>query len=113
MFSIKLDENCDIAFDKSGIAELVTSVDDVVQAIRVELEQNKGQWELNIEFGTPYLNKSNTGLMQDKREGDRFILAIAQVIKKYDEVEKIIDIQLNEGKLQVEILLKNGERRFI
>ena len=37
MFSIKLDENCDIAFDKSGIAELVTSEDDVVKAIRVEL----------------------------------------------------------------------------
>ena len=113
MFSIKLDKNCDIEFDDNGVAELATNTDDTVQAIRIELEQNKGQWELNKEFGTPYLNKTNTGIMQEKRESNKFVLAIARVIKKYDEVEKIIDINLDENRLNVEILLKNGERRLI
>ena len=74
MFSIKLDESCDIAFDENGIAELVTAVDDVVQAIRIELEQNKGQWELNIELGTQNLIKSNNGILQVKEEGRGLIL---------------------------------------
>lgn len=113
MFSIKLDKNCDIEFDENGGTQLVTGIDDIVQAIRIELEQNKGQWELNTEFGTPYLNNSNTGIMQDKKNDNKFILAISRVIKKYNEVEKIIDINFDDGKINVEILLKNGERRYV
>ena len=51
--------------------------------------------------------------MQDKKNDNKFILAISRVIKKYNEVEKIIDINFDDGKMNVEILLKNGERRYI
>ena len=46
--SIKLNDNCDIVFDENGVCELVDGVEDIIQAIRVELEQNKEQWVLNV-----------------------------------------------------------------
>ena len=66
MTSPKLDRDCELVFNDNGVCELVSNADDLVQAIRVELEQNKGQFALNTAWGTPYLNEANTGILQLK-----------------------------------------------
>lgn len=102
MTSIKIDNNCDIMFDELGNCEIVDDADDVAQAIRVELEQNKGQWVLNTKYGAPYLNQRNSGILQQKNNKDKIISEIRNVIKKYNNVD-IISIDYIDNRIKAEL----------
>lgn len=104
--SIKLNNNCDIVFDKNGVCELVDGVEDIIQAIRVELEQNKEQWVLNVLYGVPYLNKENKGLLQIKNNQSKIIQELIKAISKYEEVEKIQSIEFVENRIVAKIKIK-------
>lgn len=106
--SIKLDTNCDIVFNENGICELVDGVEDIIQAIRVELEQNKGQWALNVLYGVPYLNENNTGLLQLKNNNSRIVQELIKTISKY-EIEKVISIEFIENKIVAKVKIKGKE----
>lgn len=108
MTSIKVDSNCDIVFDEIGICELVSNTNDIAQAIRVELEQNKGQYSLNKIFGTPYLNEENTGLLQLKNNKDKILIEIRKVINKYENVS-ILEIDFVENKLIIRLKIGKEE----
>lgn len=107
MTSPKLDNNCELVFE-NGICGIVSDSEDLIQAIRVELEQNKGQFALNVSWGTPYLNSKNMGILQIKNNKERIIQEYIRVIKKYDGVEKIEKIEFVYGKLVVEVMI-DGE----
>lgn len=108
MTSPKLDKDCELVFNDNGVCELVSNADDLVQAIRVELEQNKGQFALNTAWGTPYLNETNTGILQLKDNQNRIIQEVSKVINKYDGVQKIESIEFIEKKIVINIKI-NGE----
>lgn len=108
MTSPKLDRDCELVFNDNGVCELVSNADDLVQAIRVELEQNKGQFALNTAWGTPYLNESNTGILQLKNNQSRIIQEVSKVINKYDGVQKIESIEFINKELVINIKI-NGE----
>lgn len=108
MTSPKLDRDCELVFDDNGVCELVSNADDLVQAIRVELEQNKGQFALNTAWGTPYLNEANTGILQLKDNQNRIIQEVSKVINKYDGVQKIESIEFINKELVINIKI-NGE----
>ena len=108
MTSPKLDRDCELVFNDNGVCELVSNADDLVQAIRVELEQNKGQFALNTAWGTPYLNETNTGILQLKDNQNRIIQEVSKVINKYDGVQKIESIEFIDKKLVINIKI-NGE----
>ena len=108
MTSPKLDRDCELVFDDNGVCELVSNADDLVQAIRVELEQNKGQFALNTAWGTPYLNETNTGILQLKDNQNRIIQEVSKVINKYDGVQKIESIEFINKELVINIKI-NGE----
>lgn len=108
MTSPKLDKDCELVFNDNGVCELVSNADDLVQAIRVELEQNKGQFALNTAWGTPYLNETNTGILQLKNNQNRIIQEVSKVINKYDGVQKIKSIEFENNSLIINILI-NGE----
>ena len=112
MTSPKLDRNCELVFNEDGICELVSEVDDLIQAIQVELEQNKGQFALNTAWGTPYLNEQNTGILHIKNNQERIIQEYAKVIKKYDGVEKITQLEFVDNILIVRVKI-NGEEYAI
>lgn len=107
MTSPKLDRDCESVFD-NGVCEIVSNAEDLVQAIRVELEQNKGQFTLNTAWGTPYLNDTNTGILQLKDNKNRIIQEVSKVINKYDGVEKIESIEFEDNILVANIRI-NGE----
>lgn len=106
--SPKLDNNCELVFD-NGICEIVTDKKDLIQAIRVELEQNKGQFALNTAWGTPYLNDKNTGLLQTKNNKKMIISEITKIIKKYNGIEKINFIDFIDKKLVIKIQIDGRE----
>ena len=106
MTSPKLDKDCELVFDK-GVCEIVSNAEDLIQAIRVELEQNKGQFALNTTWGTPYLNDTNTGILQLKDNKTRIIQEV-KVINKYDGVENIESIEFEDNILVANIRI-NGE----
>jgi hypothetical protein len=108
MTSPKLDRDCELVFNENGVCELVSNADDLVQAIRVELEQNKGQFALNTAWGTPYLNETNTGILQLKDNQSRIIQEVSKVINKYDGVQKIESIEFIDKELVINIKI-NGE----
>lgn len=108
MTSPKLDRDCELVFDNKGVCELVSNADDLIQAIRVELEQNKGQFALNTAWGTPYLNETNTGILQLKDNQNRIIQEVSKVINKYDGVQKIESIEFIDKELAINIKI-NGE----
>lgn len=108
MTSPKLDRDCELVFNENGVCELVSNADDLVQAIRVELEQNKGQFALNTAWGTPYLNGTNTGILQLKDNQNRIIQEVSKVINKYDGVQKIESIEFIDKELVINIKI-NGE----
>lgn len=108
MTSPKLDKDCELVFNDNGVCELVSNADDLVQAIRVELEQNKGQFALNTAWGTPYLNETNTGILQLKDNQNRIIQEVSKVINKYDGVQKIESIEFIDKELVINIKI-NGE----
>ena len=108
MTSPKLDRDCELVFNDNGVCELVNNADDLVQAIRVELEQNKGQFALNTAWGTPYLNETNTGILQLKDNQSRIIQEVSKVINKYDGVQKIESIEFIDKELVINIKI-NGE----
>lgn len=108
MTSPKLDRDCELVFNDNGVCELVSNADDLVQAIRVELEQNKGQFALNTAWGTPYLNETNTGILQLKDNKNRIIQEVSKVINKYDGVQKIESIEFIDKELVIKIKI-NGE----
>ena len=108
MTSPKLDRDCELVFNENGVCELVSNADDLVQAIRVELEQNKGQFALNTAWGTPYLNDTNTGILQLKDNKNRIIQEVSKVINKYDGVQKIESIEFIDKELVINIKI-NGE----
>lgn len=108
MTSPKLDRDCELVFNENGVCELVSNADDLVQAIRVELEQNKGQFALNTAWGTPYLNETNTGILQLKDNQNRIIQEVSKVINKYDGVQKIESIEFIDKELVINIKI-NGE----
>lgn len=108
MTSPKLDRDCELVFNDNGVCELVSNADDLVQAIRVELEQNKGQFALNTAWGTPYLNETNTGILQLKDNQSRIIQEVSKVINKYDGVQKIESIEFIDKELVINIKI-NGE----
>lgn len=107
--SIKVNQDCEIVFDEYGLCEIVDEKEDIAQAIRVELEQNKGQYSLNVLFGTPYLNEQNTGLLQVKNNNEKILLEIRKVISKYKEVE-ILELNFNSNnRLMARLLIKGDE----
>ena len=108
MTSPKLDRDCELVFDNKGVCELVSNADDLIQAIRVELEQNKGQFALNAAWGTPYLNEAKTGILQLKDNQNRIIQEVSKVINKYDGVQKIESIEFIDKELVINIKI-NGE----
>ena len=108
MTSPKLDKDCELVFNDNGVCELVSNAEDLVQAIRVELEQNKGQFALNTAWGTPYLNETNTGILQLKDNQSRIIQEVSKVINKYDGVQKIESIEFIDKELVINIKI-NGE----
>lgn len=108
MISPKLDKDCELVFDDKGVCELVSNAEDLVQAIRVELEQNKGQFALNTAWGTPYLNEVNTGILQLKDNKNRIIQEVSKIINKYDGVQKIESIEFIDKELVINIKI-NGE----
>ena len=108
MTSPKLDKNCELIFNDKGVCEIVSNAEDLIQAIRVELEQNKGQFALNTAWGTPYLNDTNTGILQLKDNQSRIIQEVSKVINKYDGVQKIENIEFIDKKLVINIKI-NGE----
>ena len=108
MTSPKLDKDCELVFNDNGVCELVSNADDLVQAIRVELEQNKGQFALNTAWGTPYLNETNTGILQLKDNKNMIIQEVSKVINKYDGVQKIESIEFIDKELVINIKI-NGE----
>nr|DAN38164.1 MAG TPA: baseplate wedge protein [Caudoviricetes sp.]DAO52039.1 MAG TPA: baseplate wedge protein [Caudoviricetes sp.] len=108
MTSPKLDRDCELVFNDNGVCELVSNADDLVQAIRIELEQNKGQFALNTAWGTPYLNETNTGILQLKDNQNRIIQEVSKVINKYDGVQKIESIEFIDKELVINIKI-NGE----
>ena len=108
MTSPKLDRDCELVFNDNGVCELVSNADDLIQAIRVELEQNKGQFALNTAWGTPYLNETNTGILQLKDNKNRIIQEVSKVINKYDGVQKIESIEFIDKELVINIKI-NGE----
>ena len=103
MTSPKLDRDCELVFDDKGVCELVSNAEDLIQAIRVELEQNKGQFALNTAWGTPYLNETNTGILQLKDNQNRIIQEVSKVINKYDGVQKIESIEFIDKELVINI----------
>lgn len=103
--SIKLDKNCDIVFDANGVCEVVSDNEDIIQAIRVELEQNKGQWTLNKLYGMPYLNSTNTGLLQVKNSEQKIRNELVKLINKYN-VDSIESIIFDKNEIEVKIKLK-------
>ena len=105
MTSIKLDKNCDVVFDENGICEVVNNNDDIAQAIRVELEQNKTQWAINTNFGTPYLNKDNTGIMQIKDNKAKITSEIKKVILKYPV--EILRLNFVNEELEIELKIND------
>ncbi len=107
--SPKLNNDCELVFDDKGVCEIVSNVDDLIQAIRVELEQNKGQFALNTAWGTPYLNENNTGILQLKNNKNMIIQEITKVINKYQGVEKINTIEFIEDKLIIKIQIEGSE----
>lgn len=107
--SPKLDNDCELVFDDKGVCEIVSNVDDLIQAIRVELEQNKGQFALNTAWGTSYLNENNTGILQLKNNKNMIIQEITKVINKYQGVEKINTIEFIEDKLIIKIQIEGSE----
>ena len=108
MTSPKLDRDCELVFNDNGVCELVSNADDLVQAIRVELEQNKGQFALNTAWGTPYLNDTNTGILQLKDNKNRIIQDVRKVIIKYDLLQKIESSEFIDKELVINIKI-NGE----
>ena len=108
MTSPKLDKDCELVFNDNGVCELVSNAEDLVQAIRVELEQNKGQFALNTAWGTPYLNETNTGILQLKDNQSRIIQEVSKVINKYDGVQKIESIEFIDKELVINIKI-NGD----
>ncbi|MDY4011396.1 MAG: hypothetical protein SOY60_06990 [Fusobacterium gastrosuis] len=106
--SIKLDKDCDIVFNDNGLCETVDNTDDIAQAIRVELEQNKEQYSLNTLFGVPYLNSRNTGLLQIKNNKNKILLEIRKVINKYKNVQ-IIELDFDNTNKLTAILKINDE----
>ena len=108
MTSPKLDRDCELVFNENGVCELVSNADDLVQAIRVELEQNKGQFALNTAWGTPYLNDTNTGILQLKDNKNRIIQEVSKVINKYDGVQKIESIEFIDKDLVINIKINGG-----
>ena len=103
MTSPKLDRDCELVFNDNGVCELVSNADDLVQAIRVELEQNKGQFALNAAWGTTYLNEANTGILQLKDNQSRIIQEVSKVINKYDGIQKIESIEFINKELVIKI----------
>ena len=111
--SIELDQNNEIVFDETGQCGLVSEDEDIMQAIRVELCQNKEQWLLNTNFGVPWLNKNNTGVLQGKLENRRIINEVFKVIKKYS-VDRIKNIEfIDNSNLKKEIVLKGQDKELI
>lgn len=108
MTSPKLDKDCELVFNDNGVCEIVSNAEDLIQAIRVELEQNKGQFALNTAWGTPYLNEDNTGILQLKDNQSRIIQEVSKVINKYDGVQKIESIEFIDKELVINIKI-NGE----
>ena len=108
MTSPKLDKDCELVFDDKGVCEIVSNAEDLIQAIRIELEQNKGQFALNTAWGTPYLNETNTGILQLKDNQSRIIQEVSKVINKYDGVQKIESIEFIDKELVINIKI-NGE----
>lgn len=104
--SIKLDENCEILFDEFGSALMTkTENEDIAQAIYVELSQNLGQWEIDENFGTGYINSENTGVLQQKNNLEKIIIEVARVVNKHP-IKKINSIKFDKNKeLIVEIIL--------
>lgn len=111
--SIELDKDNEIVFDDTGQCKIVLEADDIIQAIRVELCQNKEQWYLNTNFGVPWLNERNTGILQGKVENRRIINEISKVVKKY-EIDRIKKIEFTDNNnLKIEIVLKGQDREVI
>ena len=108
MTSPKLDKDCELVFDDKGVCEIVSNAEDLIQAIRIELEQNKGQFALNTAWGTPYLNETNTGILQLKDNQSRIIQEVSKVINKYDGVQKIESIEFIDKELVINIKI-NGD----
>ncbi|WP_319371955.1 hypothetical protein [uncultured Ilyobacter sp.] len=106
--SYKVDSNNDLVF-VDGVLQVIDGNSEVVQAIRLELEQNKEQWLLNTYYGTSWVNEAGTGILQNKSTETDIKNEIKRVINKYSEVTSINSIEFTgTNAIDVEIVINNS-----
>jgi translation initiation factor 2 beta subunit (eIF-2beta)/eIF-5 len=106
--SYQVDNDNDLIF-VDGILQLITGNSEIVQAIRLELEQNKEQWLLNTFYGANWLNEKSTGILQNKSTKTDIENEIRRVINKYSEVTEIISFRFtDDNRIEVYAEINNS-----
>ena len=88
MKTLKLDNSGDIVLNEKKELELVTSVEEVSQRLKIKLKTHFQEWFLDANFGVDWINLLGAG---NKSEIE---FAIIEVLENDNAVEEIQEIDL-------------------
>jgi len=87
---------------QNGRAELIADDNEMIQALKYELESNLGQWYLGTDFGIPMFQDDESGLLDIKvSTNDDFQNAILDITSKRKEIiSAIVNSIIRENKTE-------------
>lgn len=93
----------------NGRAEIISDDNEMIQALKYEIESNLGQWYLGNDFGVPYFQDDESGLFDIKLSSDDdFKNAILDVTSKRSEINSAVvnSISRTGRNIEMEIEIK-------
>lgn len=93
----------------SGKASLVENKNELTQSLKYEIESNLGQWFLGTDFGIPWIQDDDSGLLDTKGITiDEIETEVLSIVYKRDDVltAEITSSDLNETNREAEMTIE-------
>ncbi|TDX48331.1 hypothetical protein [Orenia marismortui] len=110
MKSLLLNSSGDLELDQFKSLEMVEGPAEIKQQIRLTLLTNRGEWFLNLNFGTPWLDLFRREISEEEFKQET--VTMLNDIVGVDQVEKFdisLDTQTRKAKVTLVILIESGE----
>ena len=109
MRSLLLNASGDIELDQFKNLKMIEGAEEIKQQIRNILLTNRGEWFLNLNFGTPWMQLFRNEITKEDLEQE-----LITIIEDIEGVEKVevsfkLDREIRKNDIELEVYLENGE----
>lgn len=109
MRGLLLNSSGDLELDQFKNLKMIEGAEEIKQQIRNILLTNRGEWFLNLNFGTPWMQLFRNEITKEELEQE--LITIIEDIEGVDTVEVSFELDRETRKIDIglKVYLENGE----